>query len=58
MPPITSVDHPKEELGIQAAKWISSAVKGEEPKLTQKLFKMSIIEKESVKTLGKENKTE
>lgn len=58
VPPITSVDHPKEELGIQAAKWIASAVKGEEPKLTQKLFEMNIVEKGSVKTLRTDNETE
>lgn len=50
-PPITSLTHPKEELGVQAAKWIASAVKGEKTEPIQKLFTTQIIEKESVKAI-------
>lgn len=57
-PPITSVSHPKEELGIEAAKWIVSAVRGENPEIKKKLFETTIIEKNSVKVIDLKEKLE
>lgn len=55
MPPITSVSHPKEDLGVEAARWIASAVKGENPEPMKKIFTTEVVEKESVKTIQLEN---
>lgn len=50
-PPITSVSHPKEKLGIEAARWIVAAIRGKVKESNQMLFAPHIIEKESVRNL-------
>lgn len=48
-PPITSVSHPKEKLGIEAARWIVAAIRGKVKESNQMLFAPRIVEKESVR---------
>lgn len=51
IPPITSVSHPKERLGIEAARWIVAAIRGQVKESNQMLFAPHIVEKASVKQL-------
>lgn len=48
-PPITSVSHPKEKLGVEAARWIVAAIRGQVKESNQMLFAPHIVEKESVR---------
>lgn len=48
-PPITSVSHPKEKLGIEAARWIVAAIRGQVKESNQMLFAPHLVEKQSVR---------
>ena len=50
-PPITSISHPKEKLGVEAARWIVAAIRGQVKESNQMLFAPHIVEKESVQDI-------